>query len=136
MPTYSMFARMRREVVNGDESSSSTMRRYLYRVACVDLCVMVLMTLLACACPPHEVTIQDFPWHAVCMRVGAWGEIMFPLPLHVHEFVHFIKVQHFIEGTSCNPAFFLLAERRPEELTWAVDVCIGWPHYDLEPEWT
>lgn len=43
VPTSPMFAHLRLEFVDGRQQSSSTIRGHLYRAACLDCCVAVLI---------------------------------------------------------------------------------------------
>lgn len=118
VPTSPVFVYLGREFVDGREPSSSTIRGHLYRVACVDHCVKVSMAIRASAFSSRELAIQDLPRHKIGMRVGECGAILFPLPQHVHELVHGVKVQGLVEETLFDPVLPLLVVRRSKELTW------------------
>lgn len=90
---------LEREFIDRREPSSSTIRDHLCRVACADHCGMVVMAFRTQASPPRELFIHDLLGHDARMRVWAFGGILFPLPLRVHDFVRAINVQDVIEGT-------------------------------------
>lgn len=68
---------------------------HLYRAACVDHCVMVLMAFLTRAFTPCELVFLDLAGFDATLRVEAFERILFPLlPLHqhVHVLVRGIKI--------------------------------------------
>lgn len=50
------------------------------------------------------------------MRVSGCGDISFPLPQQVHDFVRGIKVQDLVVGTQLTPVLGLPGIRWSEEL--------------------
>lgn len=71
MPTSPMFSYLWKPFLDGHEPSSAEIKGYLYCVACVQYCLLVLMALLAGAISLPELAIQDQPGHNARMRVGA-----------------------------------------------------------------
>lgn len=100
-------------------------------MACADHCIMVLMAFLSRAFPLRELVIQDLPGHDASMQVGAYGGVMFSLPQHVHDFVRGFKIQDLLEGTLFETFLSLLAIRRSNKLSWAVEGCSGQHHCEF-----
>lgn len=63
------------------------------------------------------------------MRVGAFGGILFPLPHHVHDFVHGIELRDLVEETQFDLVLSLLVVWRSDKLSCAIDGCLDWYYY-------
>lgn len=77
--------------VDGQKPSLSRIREHLYRVDWVDHFVMVAMVFHSCMFLPRELAIHDEPTHDICKQFGVRGDILLPLPQHVHDFIRGIK---------------------------------------------
>lgn len=88
---------------DGCEPSLSTIRVHLYRVACADHCVVVLMAFLTHAFPPRELAIQNLPGHKARMHVWEFGGILFPLHQYLQDSVFGFKRKTWLKGRELNP---------------------------------
>lgn len=117
-----------REIVDGRDPSSATIRGLLYRLAVAEHCVIVLMAFLNRVCTPFEFLIPNRFGHDARMRVSSCLGILFPLPQHAHEFTHGNKIQNLVEGTRFDSVMSLLAIWRVEDLNCAAE---GWSCYEF-----
>lgn len=124
VPTGPLFAYLGQEFVDGREQSLSGARAHLYKVACSNSFVAVLMAFLAPIFPPQKLATQDLTEHEPCMWGATSEDILFPQLQHVRDFVRGIKMQNLEEGTQFDLVLSLLAVRRLDKLSWVIDGCL------------